>query len=67
WRICLGIGVMAVCLVIPSIATVHIHRFTNRGEEKSVAHYLYRWNLMERDRRVSRVNCYSVSKGLENI
>uniref|UniRef100_A0A8C7C9T5 NADH dehydrogenase [ubiquinone] 1 alpha subcomplex subunit 1 n=1 Tax=Neovison vison TaxID=452646 RepID=A0A8C7C9T5_NEOVI len=62
-----GIGVMAVCLVIPSIATAHIHRFTNGGKEKRVAYYPYQWSLMQRDRRVSGVDRYYVSKGLENI
>ncbi|XP_035578572.1 NADH dehydrogenase [ubiquinone] 1 alpha subcomplex subunit 1-like [Zalophus californianus] len=62
-----GIGVMAVCLVIPGIATAHIHRFSNGGKEKKVAYYPYQWSLMQRDRRVSGVNHYYVSKGLENI
>ncbi|TKC39628.1 hypothetical protein EI555_005002, partial [Monodon monoceros] len=35
--------------------------------EKRVAHYSYQWKLMERDRRISGVNRYYVSKGLENI
>ncbi|XP_035580740.1 NADH dehydrogenase [ubiquinone] 1 alpha subcomplex subunit 1-like [Zalophus californianus] len=61
------IGVMAVCLVIPSIAMAHIHRFNNGGKEKRVAYYPYQWILMQRDRRVSGVNHYYVSKGLENI
>uniref|UniRef100_UPI0016597E93 NADH dehydrogenase [ubiquinone] 1 alpha subcomplex subunit 1-like n=1 Tax=Halichoerus grypus TaxID=9711 RepID=UPI0016597E93 len=61
------IGVMAECLVLPGIATVHIHRFSNRGKEKRVACYPYQWSLMQRDRRVSGVNRYYVSKGLENI
>ncbi|KAL2768247.1 NADH dehydrogenase [ubiquinone] 1 alpha subcomplex subunit 1, partial [Daubentonia madagascariensis] len=30
--------------------------------EKRVAHYLYHWSLMERDRRISGVNRYYVSK-----
>ncbi len=36
-----GIGVMAVCLVIPGIAKAHIHRFSNGGKEKRVAYYPY--------------------------
>ena len=62
-----GIAVMGVCLFIPGMATARIHRFSNGGKEKRVAHYSYQWYLMERDRRVSGVNRYYVSKGLENI
>ncbi|XP_010188779.1 PREDICTED: NADH dehydrogenase [ubiquinone] 1 alpha subcomplex subunit 1, partial [Mesitornis unicolor] len=36
-------------------------------QEKRIARYPYQWALMERDRRVSGVNKYYVSKGLENI
>ncbi|KAM7147595.1 NADH dehydrogenase [ubiquinone] 1 alpha subcomplex subunit 1-like [Molossus nigricans] len=36
-------------------------------KEKRVAYYSYQWTLMERDKQVSGVNCYYVSKGLENI
>uniref|UniRef100_A0A8C5L625 Uncharacterized protein n=2 Tax=Jaculus jaculus TaxID=51337 RepID=A0A8C5L625_JACJA len=35
--------------------------------EKRIARIRYQWELMERDRRVSGVNRYYVSKGLENI
>ena len=49
------------------MATVSIHRFSNGGEEKRVAHYSYQWYLMERHRPISGVNCDYVSKGLENI
>ncbi|XP_023592255.1 NADH dehydrogenase [ubiquinone] 1 alpha subcomplex subunit 1-like [Trichechus manatus latirostris] len=62
-----GIAVMATCLFIPRVAAAHIHKFSNRGKEKRIEHFLYQWSLMERDRRVSGVNCYHVSKGLENI
>ncbi|XP_034882448.1 NADH dehydrogenase [ubiquinone] 1 alpha subcomplex subunit 1-like [Mirounga leonina] len=62
-----GIGVMAVCLVLPGMAAAQFHRFSNRGKEKRVACYPYQWSLMQRDRRVSGVNRYYVSKGLENI
>uniref|UniRef100_A0A8C6DQ62 NADH dehydrogenase [ubiquinone] 1 alpha subcomplex subunit 1 n=1 Tax=Moschus moschiferus TaxID=68415 RepID=A0A8C6DQ62_MOSMO len=48
------------------MATVGIHRFSNGGEEKRVAHYSYQWYLMERGRQVSGVNHDYVSKGLEN-
>ncbi|XP_025740760.1 NADH dehydrogenase [ubiquinone] 1 alpha subcomplex subunit 1-like [Callorhinus ursinus] len=61
------IGIMAVCLVIPCIATAHIHRFSNGDKEKRVAYYPYPWSLMQRNRWVSGVNRYYVSKGLENI
>ncbi|XP_053130024.1 NADH dehydrogenase [ubiquinone] 1 alpha subcomplex subunit 1 [Hemicordylus capensis] len=59
--------VMYVCLTIPGIATVFIHRYTNGGKEKRIARYPYQWLLMERDRRVSGTNRYYDSKGLENI
>ncbi|XP_043457389.1 NADH dehydrogenase [ubiquinone] 1 alpha subcomplex subunit 1-like [Prionailurus bengalensis] len=63
-----GIGVMAVCLVIPGIATAHIHRFCNRGQGKrGCLYYPYHWSLMQRAKRISGVNRYHVSKGLENI
>lgn len=62
-----GIAVMAACLFIPGMATAHIHKFTNGGKEKRVAHFSYQWNLMERDRCISGVNRYHVTKGLENI
>lgn len=62
-----GIAVMGVCLFIPGMATARIHRFSNGGKEKRVAHYPYQWYLMERDRRVSGVNRFYVSMGLENI
>ena len=62
-----GLGIMAVCLVIPGIATAHIHRFCNGGKEKRVAYYRYQWSLMQRDGRISGVNRYYVSKRLETI
>ncbi|KQL59248.1 NADH dehydrogenase [Amazona aestiva] len=39
----------------------------SRLQEKRIARYPYQWTLMERDRRLSGVNKYYVSKGLENI
>nr|XP_012635942.1 NADH dehydrogenase [ubiquinone] 1 alpha subcomplex subunit 1 [Microcebus murinus] len=62
-----GLAVMGTCLIIPGVATAYIHKFTNDGKEKRVAHFVYYWNLMERDRRISGVNRYYESKGLENI
>ncbi|XP_019523408.1 PREDICTED: NADH dehydrogenase [ubiquinone] 1 alpha subcomplex subunit 1 [Hipposideros armiger] len=62
-----GIAVMGACLLIPGVATAYIHRFTSGGKEKRVAYYSYQWTLMERDKRISGVNRYYVSKGLENI
>ncbi|XP_004442336.1 NADH dehydrogenase [ubiquinone] 1 alpha subcomplex subunit 1 [Diceros bicornis minor] len=62
-----GMAVMAVCLFIPGMATARLNRFTNGGKEKRVAYYPYQWSLMERDRRISGVNHYYKSKGLENI
>lgn len=62
-----GLAVMGVCLVIPGVSTAYIHKFTNGGKEKRVGRLRYQWYLMERDRRVSGVNRYYVSRGLENI
>ncbi|XP_032266351.1 NADH dehydrogenase [ubiquinone] 1 alpha subcomplex subunit 1-like [Phoca vitulina] len=62
-----GTDVMAMCLLIPSIGSAHIHRFTNGGKEKRFANYSCQRSLMERDRRFSGVNRYHVSRGLENI
>ncbi|XP_036049431.1 NADH dehydrogenase [ubiquinone] 1 alpha subcomplex subunit 1-like [Onychomys torridus] len=53
-----GLTIMGVCLVIPGVSTVYIHKFTNGGKEKRVARFRYQWYLMERDRRVSGVNRY---------
>ena len=62
-----GVAVMAACLFILGMATARIHRFTNGGKEKRVAHYSYQWNLVERDRHISGADRYYVPKGLENI
>uniref|UniRef100_A0A8I4A623 NADH dehydrogenase [ubiquinone] 1 alpha subcomplex subunit 1 n=1 Tax=Callithrix jacchus TaxID=9483 RepID=A0A8I4A623_CALJA len=58
---------MGVRLLIPGLATLYIHRFTNGGKGKRAAYFLYHWDLMERDRHISGVDCYYMSKGLENI
>lgn len=62
-----GLAIMGTCIFLPGVATARIHRFSNGGKEKRVAYYSYPWTLMERDRRISGVNRYYVSKGLENI
>ncbi|XP_077588653.1 NADH dehydrogenase [ubiquinone] 1 alpha subcomplex subunit 1 [Stigmatopora nigra] len=62
-----GLSIMAVCLMIPGIATANIHKFTNGGKEKRIARYPWQWHLMERDKRVSGTGLYYESKGLENI
>ncbi|XP_023781825.1 NADH dehydrogenase [ubiquinone] 1 alpha subcomplex subunit 1 [Cyanistes caeruleus] len=62
-----GMAIMGVCLSIPGIATVFMHRLCHGGKEKRIARYPYEWTLMERDRRLSGVNKHYVSKGLENI
>uniref|UniRef100_A0A6P8QVN2 NADH dehydrogenase [ubiquinone] 1 alpha subcomplex subunit 1 n=1 Tax=Geotrypetes seraphini TaxID=260995 RepID=A0A6P8QVN2_GEOSA len=62
-----GMGIMAICLMIPGITTSYIHRWTNGGKEKRIARFEYQWYLMERDRRVSGVNIYYKSKGLDNL
>ncbi|XP_034342317.1 NADH dehydrogenase [ubiquinone] 1 alpha subcomplex subunit 1 [Arvicanthis niloticus] len=62
-----GLAIMGVCLIIPGVSTAYIQNFTNGGKEKRVARVQYQWYLMERDRRISGVNRYYVSKGLENI
>ncbi|XP_028570934.1 NADH dehydrogenase [ubiquinone] 1 alpha subcomplex subunit 1 [Podarcis muralis] len=62
-----SLGLMYVCLVIPGVSTAYIHRYTNGGKEKRIARNTYQWYLLERDKRVSGVNQYYDSKGLENI
>lgn len=32
-----GLGVMAVCLIIPGVATAQIHKFTNGGKVRTQA------------------------------
>ncbi|KAM6251882.1 NADH dehydrogenase [ubiquinone] 1 alpha subcomplex subunit 1 [Spheniscus humboldti] len=62
-----GMAIMGICLTIPGLSTVYMHRWCNGGKEKRIARQPYQWTLMERDRRLSGVNKYYVSKGLENI
>ncbi|XP_029463689.1 NADH dehydrogenase [ubiquinone] 1 alpha subcomplex subunit 1 [Rhinatrema bivittatum] len=62
-----GFAIMTVCLMIPGLSTIYIHRWTNGGKEKRIARFKYQWYLMERDRRVSGVNRYYKSKGLDNL
>ncbi|XP_062997666.1 NADH dehydrogenase [ubiquinone] 1 alpha subcomplex subunit 1 [Elgaria multicarinata webbii] len=62
-----GLTVMYVCLTIPGLSTILIHRYTNGNKEKRIARNNYQWHLMERDRRVSGTNRYYDSRGLENI
>ncbi|CAH6779932.1 LOC108348144 [Phodopus roborovskii] len=57
-----GLAVMGVCLIIPGVSTAYIHKFTNGGKEKRVGRFRYQWYLMERDRRVSGVNRYYMSR-----
>ncbi|CAD7673442.1 unnamed protein product [Nyctereutes procyonoides] len=41
------------------MATAHITSTGSlMGVRKSVTHFSYQWNLMERDRHVSGINCY---------
>ncbi|TEA40462.1 hypothetical protein DBR06_SOUSAS19310005, partial [Sousa chinensis] len=44
-----GIATMVMCLLIPRVATWHIHRFTG-DNEKRIPHYSYQWSSMERHR-----------------
>uniref|UniRef100_A0A8I3X1I9 NADH dehydrogenase [ubiquinone] 1 alpha subcomplex subunit 1 n=1 Tax=Callithrix jacchus TaxID=9483 RepID=A0A8I3X1I9_CALJA len=67
FKILPGLAAMSMCLLIPGLATSYIHRLSVGGKEKRVAHVLYPWNLMERDRCISGVHLYCMSKGLENI
>ncbi|XP_053547569.1 NADH dehydrogenase [ubiquinone] 1 alpha subcomplex subunit 1 [Bombina bombina] len=62
-----GLAIMTACMSIPGISTMLIHRVTNGGKEKRVARFPYQWTLMERDKRVSGVQLYYKSKGLESI
>ncbi|NWT37695.1 NDUA1 dehydrogenase, partial [Rissa tridactyla] len=57
-----GMAIMGICLAIPGLSTVYMHRWCNGGKEKRIARYPYQWTLMERDRRLSGVNKYYVSK-----
>ncbi|NWH78898.1 NDUA1 dehydrogenase, partial [Piaya cayana] len=57
-----GLAIMGICLNIPGLSTVFMHRWSNGGKEKRIARYPFQWTLMERDRRVSGVNKYYVSK-----
>ncbi|KAM4881369.1 NADH dehydrogenase [ubiquinone] 1 alpha subcomplex subunit 1-like [Thomomys bottae] len=62
-----GVFIMSTFLVIPGVATAYIHKLSNGGKEKRMCFFPYHWAMMERDRRVSGVNLYYKSKGLENI
>ncbi|XP_071614303.1 NADH dehydrogenase [ubiquinone] 1 alpha subcomplex subunit 1 [Heliangelus exortis] len=62
-----GMAIMGICLSIPGLSTIFMHRLSNGGKEKRIARFPFQWVLMERDRRISGVNKYYVSKGLENI
>ncbi|NXU06306.1 NDUA1 dehydrogenase, partial [Buphagus erythrorhynchus] len=57
-----GMAIMGVCLSVPGIATVFMHRLCHGGKEKRIARYPYEWTLMERDRRLSGVNKHYVPK-----
>ncbi|XP_075797115.1 NADH dehydrogenase [ubiquinone] 1 alpha subcomplex subunit 1 [Pelodiscus sinensis] len=60
-------GLMGVFLAMPGLSLIYIHRYCNGGKEKRIARVTYQWYLMERDRRLSGVNEYFRTKGLENI
>uniref|UniRef100_UPI0029555154 NADH dehydrogenase [ubiquinone] 1 alpha subcomplex subunit 1-like n=1 Tax=Panthera onca TaxID=9690 RepID=UPI0029555154 len=60
------ISVMAMCLLIPGIATAHIHTFANRGKGKK-AFQIFVSVKFDGKRHISGVNCYYVSKRLETI
>ncbi|XP_048642370.1 NADH dehydrogenase [ubiquinone] 1 alpha subcomplex subunit 1-like [Marmota marmota marmota] len=64
FEILLGVSIMGMCFIFLGVATVYIHRFAKGGKEKRVAHFPYKWNLMER--HIFGVNRYYKSKGLEN-
>ncbi|KAF3830554.1 hypothetical protein GH733_004373 [Mirounga leonina] len=49
-------------LGLPGIARAHIHRLSNGDKEKRVVYYPFQWSLMQRDKWVSGVNHYYVSK-----
>ncbi|NWR19433.1 NDUA1 dehydrogenase, partial [Emberiza fucata] len=57
-----GMAIMGVCLSIPGMATIFMHRLCNGGKEKRIARYPFEWTLLERDRRLSGVNKHYVSK-----
>ncbi|KAG5851875.1 NADH dehydrogenase [ubiquinone] 1 alpha subcomplex subunit 1 [Anguilla rostrata] len=62
-----GFAVMAVCLMIPGIATIHIQKFTNKKSSNSIARVPYHYYLLDRDRRLFGDGKHSAPKGLENI
>ncbi|NXH91301.1 NDUA1 dehydrogenase, partial [Edolisoma coerulescens] len=57
-----GMAIMGVCLSVPGITTVFMHRVCHGGKEKRIARYPYEWTLLERDRRLSGVNKHYVPK-----
>ncbi|NWY20567.1 NDUA1 dehydrogenase, partial [Aphelocoma coerulescens] len=57
-----GMAIMGVCLSLPGIATVFMHRVCHGGKEKRIARYPYEWTLLERDRRLSGANKHYVPK-----
>ncbi|KAJ8351215.1 hypothetical protein SKAU_G00226910 [Synaphobranchus kaupii] len=62
-----GFGIMAVCLMVPGIATIQIQKFTNKKSTSSIARVPYHWYLLDRDRRLFGVGKNNTPKGLENI
>ncbi|XP_063169653.1 NADH dehydrogenase [ubiquinone] 1 alpha subcomplex subunit 1 [Candoia aspera] len=56
-------ALMYVGLIIPGIATIYIHRYTNNGKNKRVIQDIKDWQALQREKRV----CSTGLKGLENI
>ncbi|XP_074863819.1 NADH dehydrogenase [ubiquinone] 1 alpha subcomplex subunit 1 [Carettochelys insculpta] len=62
-----SVALLGTFLALPGMIVTTVHKINNGGKEKRVALHPYQWYLMERDRRLSGVNKYFESKGLENI
>uniref|UniRef100_A0A8B9H4K5 NADH dehydrogenase [ubiquinone] 1 alpha subcomplex subunit 1 n=1 Tax=Astyanax mexicanus TaxID=7994 RepID=A0A8B9H4K5_ASTMX len=62
-----GFAIMTVCLIVPGIATAHIHKFTNGGKEKRIVRVPYQWYLMNRDKQLSGTGKYYHSKVIHSV
>lgn len=62
-----GFAIMAVCLMIPGIATINIQKFTQKKPSGTTARVPYHYHLLCRDRRLFGDEKSTSPKGLENI
>ncbi|CAM5168198.1 unnamed protein product, partial [Eretmochelys imbricata] len=40
-----SMAIMGLCLTIPGVSLIHIHRYLNGGKEKRIAPQPYQWHL----------------------